>query len=53
MLKKLIIATVRFSAGHPWPVLLAAIVLSPGTPPRTGGCFSCIEAGIGYPPGDL
>ena len=28
MLKKLIIATVRFSAGHPWPVLLAAIVLS-------------------------
>ena len=28
MLKKLIVTTVRFSAGHPWPVLLAAIVLS-------------------------
>jgi hopanoid biosynthesis associated RND transporter like protein HpnN len=28
MLKKLIVTTVRLSAGHPWTVLLAAIVLS-------------------------
>ncbi len=28
MLKKLIVTTVRLSAGHPWSVLLAAIVLS-------------------------
>ncbi len=28
MLKKLIVMAVRFSAGHPWPVLLAALVMS-------------------------
>ena len=28
MLKKLIVATVRFSSGHPWPVLLVALVMS-------------------------
>jgi uncharacterized protein len=40
MLKKLIVAAVRFSAGHPWPVLLAALVMSAASAYYAGDRFA-------------